>query len=106
MSDWYDGGVGGHAYNDPDRGRIYRLTPKGVEASRKEKPGPYTYDRRCDRGSEEPEPGHAISAREKLLAESLKSVAALRQLVESSEPNHQARALWVLDRIGGDARML
>ncbi len=31
-------------------------------------------------------------------------MTALKRLVESSEPNHQARALWVLDRIGGDAR--
>src|SRR5690606_28585542 len=23
VTDWYDGGVGGHAYNDPQRGRIY-----------------------------------------------------------------------------------
>ena len=22
LSDWYDGGVGGHAYNNPDQGRI------------------------------------------------------------------------------------
>src|SRR6185503_4893087 len=29
VSDWYDKGVGGHAMNDPQDGRIYRLTPKG-----------------------------------------------------------------------------
>src|SRR5690606_865908 len=25
ICDWYDQGVGGHAYNDPNRGRIYRV---------------------------------------------------------------------------------
>ncbi len=29
VSDWYDGGVGGHAYNNPDQGRIFLLAPKG-----------------------------------------------------------------------------
>jgi putative membrane-bound dehydrogenase-like protein len=29
VADWYDKGVGGHAMNDPQDGRIYRLTPKG-----------------------------------------------------------------------------
>src|SRR4029453_3901914 len=41
VSDWYEGGGGGHAYNDPDHGRIFRLTPKGDQPKRKEKPGPY-----------------------------------------------------------------
>src|SRR6185312_6051235 len=29
VADWYDKGVGGHGMNDPQDGRIYRLTPKG-----------------------------------------------------------------------------
>lgn len=29
IADWYDPGVGGHAMGDLDRGRIYRVTPKG-----------------------------------------------------------------------------
>lgn len=29
VADWYDPGVGGHAMGDLDRGRIYRITPKG-----------------------------------------------------------------------------
>lgn len=31
ISDWYDPGVGGHAMGDLDKGRIYRLAPKGVD---------------------------------------------------------------------------
>ena len=29
IADWYDPGVGGHAMGDLERGRIYRVTPKG-----------------------------------------------------------------------------
>jgi putative membrane-bound dehydrogenase-like protein len=29
VADWYDPGVGGHAMGDLERGRIYRITPKG-----------------------------------------------------------------------------
>jgi putative heme-binding domain-containing protein len=29
VADWYDPGVGGHGMGDTERGRIYRITPKG-----------------------------------------------------------------------------
>ncbi len=41
VSDWYDGGVGGHGYNNPDQGRIFLLVPKGKKLARADKPGPY-----------------------------------------------------------------
>ena len=41
ISDWYDGGVGGHAYNNPDQGRIFLLRPAGKKLTRTGKPGPY-----------------------------------------------------------------
>ena len=104
VSDWYDGGVGGHAYNDPDRGRIYRLTPKGKKLERKEKPGPYGSIEDAIDGLKSVNLATQYLAREKLLAEADKSIPALRQVVENGEPNHKARALWVLDRIGGNAR--
>ncbi len=31
VSDWYDGGVGGHAYNNPTQGRIFLLAAQGQE---------------------------------------------------------------------------
>ena len=39
VSDWYDGGVGGHGYNNPEQGRIFVLTPKGKTLARSDKPG-------------------------------------------------------------------
>src|SRR5207244_5429145 len=29
VADWYDSGVGGHAFSDQTTGRIYRVAPKG-----------------------------------------------------------------------------
>jgi putative membrane-bound dehydrogenase-like protein len=104
VSDWYDGGVGGHGYNDPDRGRIYRLTPKDSKLARKEKPGPYTTIDDAIEGLKSVNLATQYLARQRLLAEGEKSIAALKKLVQSDEPNFKARALWVLDRIGGKAR--
>ncbi|MEX2142784.1 MAG: PVC-type heme-binding CxxCH protein [Pirellulales bacterium] len=104
VSDWYDGGVGGHAYNDPDRGRIYRLTPKDKKLARHEKPGPYATVADAIEGLQSVNLATQYLARERLLAEGEKSIAALKKLVDSDEPNFKARALWVLDRIGGKAR--
>ena len=32
VADWYDAGVGGHAFRDQTTGRIYRVAPKGSKA--------------------------------------------------------------------------
>jgi putative heme-binding domain-containing protein len=105
VSDWYDGGVGGHAYNDPDRGRIYRLTPKAKKLARNEKPGPYTSTADAIEGLKSVNLATQYLAREKLLADGQRSVQALTEVFQSDkEPNHQARALWVLDRIGGPGK--
>ena len=37
VADWYDAGVGGHAFSDQTTGRIYRVAPRGHKAST---PGP------------------------------------------------------------------
>jgi len=104
ISDWYDGGVGGHAYNDPDRGRIFRLTPKGKKLARTGKPGPYNNIPDAIAGVKSPNLARQYLGRERLLTEGAKSVPALKELLSDPEPNYRARALWVLDRIGGDAR--
>jgi putative membrane-bound dehydrogenase-like protein len=104
VSDWYDGGVGGHAYNDPERGRIYRLTPKSGLPGRQEKPGPYATIEDAIEGLKSVNLATQYLAREKLLADGENSIAALKKLLGSEEPNYRARALWVLDRIGGKAR--
>ena len=104
VTDWYDGGVGGHAYNDPTRGRIYRITPTGKKVTRKEKPGPYTTD--ADALAALASPNHATTflARERLLASGEKAIPGLVKLVAGRDSQVKARALWLLDRIGGSGR--
>lgn len=106
VTDWYDGGVGGHAYNDPTRGRIYRITPAGRKLSRKEKPGPYANDADALAALASPNHATAFLARERLLAGGEKSIRGLANLLGMSDRNLRARALWLLDRIGGDGRLL
>jgi putative heme-binding domain-containing protein len=107
ISDWYDGGVGGHAYNDPDRGRIFRLTPKGKKLERIGKPGPYSNAGDAIEGLKSPNLATQFLAREYLLAQAEKSVPPLERLQSvDSDRNVRARALWVLDRIGPSGRHL
>jgi putative membrane-bound dehydrogenase-like protein len=104
VTDWYDGGVGGHAYNDPERGRIYRIVPKGKKLVRQHKPGPYDND--ADALVALGSPNHATlwHARERLLQSGQAALAGLTQLASGSDRTLKARALWLLDRIGGAGR--
>ncbi|REK09833.1 MAG: hypothetical protein DWQ37_17115 [Planctomycetota bacterium] len=104
VSDWYDGGVGGHGYNNPEQGRIFLLVPKHGKLARREQPGPYETIDEAVVALGSPNLATQYLARERLLAEGEKSVPALRKLVDEGEANDRARALWVLDRIGGSAR--
>lgn len=108
VADWYDGGVGGHAYNNPDQGRIYRLTPKNRTPRRVEKPGPYDTIDDALVGLKSANLATQYLARERLLADGEASIAPLAALARGhssdTDPNHRARALWVLDRLGGSAR--
>ena len=104
VSDWYDGGVGGHGYNNPNQGRIFLLKPKGNQLSRKETPGPYETISAAIDGLKSLNLATQYLARERLLAAGQESVSALVDLLAADDPNHRARALWVLDRIGGEAR--
>ncbi|MGD9645376.1 MAG: PVC-type heme-binding CxxCH protein [Pirellulales bacterium] len=104
IADWYDGGVGGHAYNNPNQGRIFRASPDGGAAPRREKPGPYDNVADAIVGLLSPNLATQFLARELLLAAGDQSLTALDELLRADDPNFQARALWVLDRIGGAGR--
>lgn len=104
VADWYDGGVGGHAYNNPGQGRIFRLTPKGKELKRREKPGPYESLDDATVGLHSPNLATQFLARERLLAGGEASVPKLIHQFENSDDNAKARSLWLLDRIGGTGR--
>lgn len=104
VADWYDGGVGGHAYNNPEQGRILLLRPKTGRVPRKDRPGPYDNIPDAIAGLKSPNLATQYLARERLLAEGQLSVSALTELLTHEDPDFRARALWVLDRIGGAGR--
>ena len=104
VADWYDGGVGGHAYNDLERGRIYRLTPAGTNVAnptRSQTPRPDASTADAIEALQSPNLATQYLARERLFVDGEKSVPALKALLADADPNHVARALWMLDRIGG-----
>lgn len=104
VADWYDGGVGGHAYNNPLQGRIYRLTPRDGRLATSHRPGPY--DMLDDALSALSSPNLATQylARESLLTAGEESAPRLIELLETADFNARARALWVLDRMGPTGR--
>jgi len=106
VSDWYDGGVGGHAYNDPQRGRIYRVTPTSGTLERREKPGPYDNDEDAIVALGSPNLATTYLARERLLQSGEAAVGKLKKLIAGNDARLKARALWLLDRIGGTGREL
>jgi putative membrane-bound dehydrogenase-like protein len=104
VSDWYDGAVGGHAYNNPTQGRIFRLTPKDKTLVRVGKSGPYDNAADALEALKSPNLATQFLARAYLLANPSDSAYGLLALLKAEDPNFRARALWILDRMGGTAR--
>src|SRR3954454_3946528 len=94
VSDWYDGGVGGHGYNNPDQGRIFLLTPAGQKPIRNDKPGPYANLTDAVAGLKSPNLATQFLARQRILAEWQAGLPELKFLLPDSQGNYRARALW------------
>ena len=102
IADWYDPGVGGHAMGDVERGRIFRVTPKGAG-------GKYVapkFDLSTADGAAKallnPAPAVRFLAWTALRHMGVKADAALHALRQNPEPRVQARAVWLLARLGDD----
>ena len=106
VADWYDGGVGGHAYNNPSQGRIYKLTAKQKKHQRGAPAGPYESVAEAIIGLGSPNLATQYLARERLIAAGDKSLDALEALANGSDAIMRARALWLLDRIGDAGRRI
>jgi putative membrane-bound dehydrogenase-like protein len=99
VTDWYDPGVGGHQYQDRDRGRLFRIAPPGT----KYQVPKFDYATAA---------GAADALRNPNLAVRYKAWTALHQLGAEAEselqklaadpnPRMRARALWLLGKIPG-----
>ncbi len=101
VADWYDPGVGGHAMGDVDRGRLFRVTPKGHEGYRVPKTDVSTPE-----GAVEALKSPNLATRYlgwtalRAMGENAKS--SLLSMWKSDNPRWRARALWLLVKIDGE----
>lgn len=105
VADWYDAVVGGHDAKDQEKGRIYRLAPKGK---------PYsipTFDYASPSGAVQALQNPNLSVRRKawtsLLAMEEKAIPELEKLWKSdADPHMRARALWLLSKMNGGEKYI
>jgi putative membrane-bound dehydrogenase-like protein len=97
ISDWYDPGVGGHAMGDLDRGRVYRLAPKGVDY-KVSKPD-YTSISSLISLLQNPNRATHFKAFMALVEKGSEAKDALEQLFTEGESRMRARAFWVLIKL-------
>lgn len=99
VSDWYDGGVGGHRMEDAQQGRIYRIAP---QVDRYKKPA---------LDLDDPEslkhaflsPNQDVFYRASMHLENSEGAEAmLKELWEGDRDMARARALWMLARTADD----
>ncbi|EAZ80537.1 PVC-type heme-binding CxxCH protein [Algoriphagus machipongonensis] len=98
VSDWYDPGVGGHAMGDQDKGRVYRLAPKGVDY----KVSAPNYDNieSLVQLLQNPNRATHFKAFMALVEKGDAAKDALETLFTSSQnPRMKARAFWVLTKL-------
>lgn len=99
IADWYDPVVGGHAMHDKKAyGRIFRITPKGKKLTNP------VIDLSTTQGQIETLKNPAINVRN-LGFEALRrsgNVAEVRKLLQDKNPYVQARAVWLLSKMGDE----
>lgn len=97
VSDWYDPGVGGHAMGDLDKGRIYRVAPKGVDY-KVEKPD-YSSIPSLIKLLQNPNRATHFKAFMALQEKGAETKDALEKLFTEGESRMRARAFWVLTKL-------
>jgi hypothetical protein len=105
IADWYDPGVGGHAAGDLDKGRIFRVTPKGHKGY---KAPAYKFDTadNCVAALHSPTPSVRSIAWTELNKMGANAEAALKKVWDdkSAHSRKRARALWLLGKIDGKGK--
>ena len=107
IADWYDPAVGGHKFGDPERGRIYRVAPKGHLYQPQKFAGltnfqnPPSLQLAADALRN---PNLAVRALglETLTHAGMAAVPALEKLYAEKDSRLRARALWALARCSTD----
>ncbi|WP_026969483.1 PVC-type heme-binding CxxCH protein [Algoriphagus terrigena] len=97
VSDWYDPGVGGHAVGDLDKGRVYRLAPKGSDY--KVSTPNYSSVESLIELVQNPNRAIHFKAFMALKEKGAEAKEALEELYESEDSRMKARAFWLLTRL-------
>jgi putative membrane-bound dehydrogenase-like protein len=101
VADWYDAGVGGHRMQNPDRGRIFRVVPKGQGLTEKYVV-PKT-DVSTVEGAIDALKSSNMTTRylgwTALMEMGEDAEPALVELWNSDNPRFRARALWLLGKL-------
>ncbi|MCH2378941.1 MAG: NPCBM/NEW2 domain-containing protein, partial [Pedosphaera sp.] len=103
VADWYDPGVGGHNMRDLDRGRLFRVTPKGHKGY---KPPMLNFKTTDGLIAAIKNPNHAARyvAWTELHKRQNDVKPALQELAGDANPRFRARALWLLSQIHGNQK--
>ena len=92
VADWYDAGVGGHAFSDQTTGRIYRVAPKGNKP--KAVKADFGSIAGLIDGLKSPNNATRDVARRGLIARGDEATEALLRLIHLGTPEEAARAIW------------
>ncbi len=100
VADWYDPGVGGHGMGDLTRGRLFRVTVPGSEKYEVKPVKTDTVEGAIE-ALKSPNESARYLAFTALKGFGAKAEPALKALFEDkkAEPQHRARALWLLSNV-------
>ena len=102
VCDWYDGGVGGHRFQDQTTGRIFRVTPKDKKAT-----VPMLNFATIDgqiAALQSPVVAARFAARQLLVEQGEKPLPALKKLFDTGSLQNRGRALSVIAGLGNAGR--
>ncbi len=99
VADWFDPIVGGHQmYDKKGYGRIYRIAPKDQALTTP------TVDLNTTEGQVQALLSPAINVRQlgfaRLKAQGASALPAVKEVLDSDNPYHRARAVWLLAQLG------
>lgn len=102
IADWYDPGVGGHAAGELEKGRLFRVTPKGHQGYKFPK---YDFSTAagCVEAMKSPTPSARSIAWTALHEMGGKAESALKKVWDDNKADarQRARVLWLLGKIEG-----
>ena len=105
VADWYDPGVGGHGAGDQQKGRIYRIAPKGKKYTIPK--ADYSTPAGAVAALQNPNLAMRYNAWTAIQKMGAQAVPELEKLWRSSNnPRMQARAFWALVKIPGGEKYI